>query len=132
VLGITTDVSDERTNAESIVVTPVAITTAPEQLLLCVTEPETIRYLPDPELLLSYVPELHPYHPSVGGAADADGVPTVSTEAANKKGNKTLKNFDFVNTGHSPTLYNQESRLAQLVTPKDHPETYLRSSCISC
>jgi hypothetical protein len=60
-------------------------------------------------------------------AADADGVPTVSIEAANKKGNTTFKNFDLVNTVRSPTLYKQESRLAQLVTLKGHPERYLRS-----
>jgi hypothetical protein len=47
VLGIVTDVSDESTKASAILVTPVAITTAPVQLLLCVTEPETILYLPD-------------------------------------------------------------------------------------
>ena len=42
VLGIVTDVRVERTKALAILVTPVAVTTAPVQLLLCVTEPETI------------------------------------------------------------------------------------------
>jgi hypothetical protein len=42
-------------------------------------------------------------------AADADGLAIVSTEAASKKGNTTLKNFDLVNTERSPTLDNQES-----------------------
>ncbi len=65
-------------------------------------------------------------------AADADGVAIVSTEAASKKGNTTLKNFDLVNTERSPTLDNQESWLALLVTLKGHPERYLRSFCISC
>jgi hypothetical protein len=64
-------------------------------------------------------------------AADADGVAIVSTEAANKKGNTTFKNLDLLNTERSPTLDNQESRLAQLVTLKGHPERYLRSFCIS-
>ena len=52
----------------------------------------------------------------------ADELPAVNTDAINKKGNRTLKNFDLVNTGHSPTLDKQESAIAQLVTPKDHPE----------
>ena len=42
VLGIVTDVRVENTKAAAILVTPVAITTELEQLLLCVTEPETI------------------------------------------------------------------------------------------
>ena len=42
VLGIVTDVRVESTKAAAILVTPVAITTELEQLLRCVTEPETI------------------------------------------------------------------------------------------
>jgi hypothetical protein len=63
--------------------------------------------------------------------ATAGDAVTVSIEAANKKGNTTFKNFDLVNTERSPTLDNQESRLAQLVTLKGHPERYLRNFCIS-
>jgi hypothetical protein len=58
----------------------------------------------------------------VGGAAEADGLAVVSAEAANKMGNTTLSIFAFVNIGHSPTLDNQESGSAQLVTQKGHPE----------
>jgi hypothetical protein len=71
------------------------------------------------------VPVEQSYQPLAGGgttAADADGLATVSTEAANTMGNTTRKNFDLVDTGHSPTLDNQKSAIAQLVTPKDHPE----------
>jgi hypothetical protein len=64
--------------------------------------------------------------------ADADGVPTVRTDAINKRGNTTLSDFDLVNTGHSPMLDNQKSVFAPLVTPKGHPKTYLRGNCIAC
>jgi hypothetical protein len=46
----------------------------------------------------------------------ADGVATVSAVATIKKGSTTLTNFDLVYIGHSPTLDNQKSGLAQLVT----------------
>ena len=69
----------------------------------------------------SLIPVEHLYDPFTGTAADAEGVPVVTTDAANKKGNATLKIFVLVNTGHSPPLVNQKSGLAQLVTPKDHP-----------
>lgn len=38
------------------------------------------------------------------GMPDAEGLPTVSAVATNKKGSTTLTNFDLVNTGHSPSL----------------------------
>ena len=76
----------------------------------------------------SLIPVEHLYDPSTGTAADAEGVPVVSTDVTNKKGNRKLNDFVLVNTGHSPTLDNQKSELAQLVTPKDHPEIYLRGN----
>ena len=46
----------------------------------------------------SLIPVEHLYNPLGGTAADAEGVPVVSTDAANKKGNRTLNDFILVNT----------------------------------
>ncbi len=60
-LGIVIEVSVEPWKAElPIPVTPVAITTAPEQLKPADTEPELIWYVPKPKPLPTYSPELQP------------------------------------------------------------------------
>ena len=60
-LGIVIEVSAEDWKAElPILVTPVAITTAPKQRKLPDTEPELIWYVPKPKPLATYSPELHP------------------------------------------------------------------------
>jgi hypothetical protein len=117
VLGILIDVILELMKAYSpILVTPLATMTLLLHSSASTSSPEITVYDPFGPL---EIPVRQLKYPS--GTADADGLATVSTEAINKKGNRTLKNFDLVNTGHSPTLDKQESGLAQLITPTGHP-----------
>lgn len=100
-LGIFIDVSTELLKAaKPKLVTPVGITTAPVQRDPSDTTPLEIVYVGDPS---SLIPEEHLYNPSAGTAADAVGLPVVRTDAANKKGNTTLNNFEVENIAISPS-----------------------------
>ena len=73
----------------------------------------------------SLMPVEHLYDPSTGTAADAEGVPVVSTDAANKNGSVDLNNFEMVNIAISPSYDDRESGIAQKVFGEPSPDVNL-------
>ena len=63
----------------------------------------------------SLMPVEHLYDPSAGTAADAEGLPVVNTDAANKNGSMDLENFEVENIAISPSYDDRESGIAQKV-----------------